>query len=33
VAALGAGDEEGSVLTYRSVVERWSAVAALEHAN
>jgi hypothetical protein len=33
VAALGAGDEEGAVLTYRSVVERWSAVAALEHAN
>ena len=33
VAALGAGDEEGAVLTYRSVVERWAAVAALEHAN
>jgi len=33
VAALGAGDEEGAVLTYRSVVDRWSAVAALEHAN
>ena len=33
VAALGAGDEEGAVLTYRTVVDRWSAVAALEHAN
>jgi hypothetical protein len=33
VAALGAGDEEGAVLTYRSVVDRWAAVAALEHAN
>ena len=33
VAALAAGDEEGAVLTYRSVVDRWSAVAALEHAN
>jgi hypothetical protein len=33
VAALAAGDEEGAVLTYRTVVERWAAVAALEHAN
>ena len=33
VAALAAGDEEGAVLTYRTVVDRWSAVAALEHAN
>jgi hypothetical protein len=33
VASLAAGDEEGAVLTYRTVVDRWSAVAALEHAN
>jgi hypothetical protein len=33
VAALAAGDEEGAVLTYRTVVDRWSAVAALAHAN
>lgn len=33
VAALGAGDEEGAVLTYRSVADRWAAVAVLEHAN
>ena len=33
VAALAAGDEEGAVLTYRSVADRWAAVAALEHAN
>jgi hypothetical protein len=33
VAALGAGDEEGAVLTYRTVADRWAAVAVLEHAN
>lgn len=33
VAALAAGDEEGAVRTYRTVAERWAAVAALEHAN
>ena len=33
VAALAAGDEEGAVLTYRTVADRWAAVAVLEHAN
>ena len=33
VAALAAGDEEGAVLAYREVVERWQTVAMLEHAN
>ena len=33
VAALAAGDEEGAMLTYRSVADRWAAVAVLEHAN
>jgi hypothetical protein len=33
VASLAAGDVEGAVLTYRTVMDRWSAVAALEHAN
>ena len=33
VAALAEGDEEGAVLTYRTVVDRWAAVSAYEHAN
>jgi hypothetical protein len=33
VAALSAGDDPGAAELYRAVVERWSAVAALEHAN
>ena len=33
VAALGAGDEEQALLTYRTVADRWAGVAALEHAN
>jgi hypothetical protein len=33
VASLAAGDEEGAVLTYRTVADRWAAVAVLEHAN
>ncbi len=33
VAALAAGDEEGAMLTYRSVADRWAAVAVFEHAN
>ena len=33
VAALAAGDEDGAVLTYRTVADRWAAVAVLEHAN
>ncbi len=33
LAALASDDEEGAVLTYREVVERWQAVAMFEHAN
>jgi hypothetical protein len=33
VAALGAGDEERAVETYKVVADRWAAVAAFEHAN
>ena len=33
LAALAAGDEETAAERYRSVVERWIAVAAFEHAN
>ena len=33
LAALAAGDEETAAQRYRSVVERWIAVAAFEHAN
>lgn len=33
LAALAAGDDEAAVERYRSVVERWAEVAALEHAN
>ena len=33
VAALSAGDDPGAAELYRTVVERWAAVSALEHAN
>lgn len=33
VAALAGGDAEGAAVAYRSVLERWGAVSALEHAN
>lgn len=33
VAALAAGDEDGAVLTYRTVADRWAGVAAYAHAN
>ena len=33
LAALASDDPEGAVLIYRTVAERWAAVAALEHAN
>lgn len=33
LAALAAGDDGEAVARYRSVVERWAEVAALEHAN
>ena len=31
--ALAEGDEPGAAVSYRSVVERWSQLRALEHAN
>jgi hypothetical protein len=31
--ALAEGDEPGAAVSYRSVVERWARVRALEHAN
>lgn len=33
LAALASGDEEVAADRYRAVVDRWSAVAAFEHAN
>jgi len=33
LAALAEGDADGAVARYRAVVERWTAVAALERAN
>jgi len=33
VAALAAGDDPGAAERYRTVVDRWAAVQALEHAN
>lgn len=33
LAALAAGDDEEAAQRYRSVVQRWDAIAALEHAN
>lgn len=33
LAALSTGDDEAAAARYRSVIERWTAVAAFEHAN
>jgi hypothetical protein len=33
IAALAAGDEETAAIAYETLVDRWAAVRALEHAN